>query len=88
MVVSESEVRPEVPTGPGSVRPAGVAGPAARARRARRIREYLLFTAFIAPNFLLLGVFSYWPVPAVLAPTGSWTLSGPRTPAAPFLRPL
>ena len=29
----------------------------------RRIdREHLLFLAFIAPNFLLLGVFTYWPM--------------------------
>jgi ABC-type sugar transport system permease subunit len=27
-----------------------------------RRREYLLFLAFVAPNLLLLGVFSYWPV--------------------------
>jgi len=25
-------------------------------------REYLLFLAFVAPNFLLLGIFSYWPL--------------------------
>ncbi len=29
-------------------------------RRVRR--DHLLFLAFIAPNFLLLGVFSYWPL--------------------------
>ena len=27
-----------------------------------RRREYLLFLAFVAPNLVLLGVFSYWPV--------------------------
>src|SRR5918997_1212240 len=31
--------------------------------RKRRIeRQHLLFLAFIAPNFLLLGVFTYWPM--------------------------
>ncbi|MFC6016140.1 carbohydrate ABC transporter permease [Plantactinospora solaniradicis] len=34
----------------------------ARARRIRRLREYALFLAFVAPNFLLIGIFSYWPV--------------------------
>lgn len=28
----------------------------------QRRREHLLFLAFIAPNLLLLGVFSYWPI--------------------------
>ena len=29
----------------------------------RRIdRQHLLFLAFVAPNFLLLGVFTYWPM--------------------------
>ncbi|MEE6263103.1 carbohydrate ABC transporter permease [Plantactinospora sonchi] len=31
-------------------------------RHRRRLREYALFLAFVTPNFLLLGVFSYWPV--------------------------
>jgi ABC-type sugar transport system permease subunit len=31
-------------------------------RRGRVRRDYLLFLAFIAPNFLLLGIFSYWPL--------------------------
>jgi sn-glycerol 3-phosphate transport system permease protein len=30
--------------------------------RPGRWREYLVFIALVAPNFLLLGVFSYWPV--------------------------
>lgn len=34
----------------------------AAARAAARRREYLLFLAFVAPNVLLLAVFSYWPV--------------------------
>lgn len=63
MVVSDSEVRTGVSAGSGATRPAAAPDrSAARARRARRMREYLLFAAFIAPNFLLLGVFSYWPV--------------------------
>lgn len=35
---------------------------AASPHKARVRREHLLFLAFIAPNFLLLGVFSYWPL--------------------------
>ena len=31
-------------------------------RKSRVRREHLLFLAFIAPNFLLLGIFSYWPL--------------------------
>jgi sn-glycerol 3-phosphate transport system permease protein len=31
-------------------------------RRRGSSREYLLFIAFVAPNFLLLGAFSYWPL--------------------------
>jgi sn-glycerol 3-phosphate transport system permease protein len=31
-------------------------------RRRRLRREYLLFLAFIFPNFFLLGVFTYWPM--------------------------
>lgn len=31
-------------------------------RKGRPWRDYLLFLAFIAPNFLLLGIFSYWPL--------------------------
>lgn len=30
--------------------------------RRRRHREYLLFAAFVAPNFALIAAFSYWPV--------------------------
>ncbi|GAA3508007.1 sn-glycerol 3-phosphate transport system permease protein [Streptosporangium album] len=37
--------------------PSGAGG----ARRRRR-REYLMFLAFVAPNFLFIVVFSYWPV--------------------------
>ena len=32
------------------------------AKKHRVQREHLLFLAFIAPNFLLLGVFTYWPM--------------------------
>jgi sn-glycerol 3-phosphate transport system permease protein len=32
------------------------------AKKRRIGREHLLFLAFIAPNFLLLGVFTYWPM--------------------------
>lgn len=35
---------------------------AAGRRRPGRWREYLMFVALVAPNFLLLAVFSYWPV--------------------------
>lgn len=31
-------------------------------RRKRHLREYLLFLAFVGPNFLLIAVFAYWPV--------------------------
>lgn len=31
-------------------------------RRRRHVREALLFLALVAPNFLIIGVFSYWPV--------------------------
>ncbi len=31
-------------------------------KRRRIRREHLLFFAFVAPNFFLLGVFSYWPL--------------------------
>ncbi|PSK99313.1 carbohydrate ABC transporter membrane protein 1 (CUT1 family) [Murinocardiopsis flavida] len=37
------------------------AAPAGTPRRRIR-REYLLFLAFIAPNFLVIAVFAYWPV--------------------------
>jgi sn-glycerol 3-phosphate transport system permease protein len=40
----------------------GVARPARATRRYGTRRERLLFLAFIAPNFLLLGIFSYWPL--------------------------
>ncbi|MFD0821365.1 carbohydrate ABC transporter permease, partial [Micromonospora zhanjiangensis] len=44
-------------------RPAGVPSGSVRPRRRPgRLREYLIFLAFVAPNFVLLGVFSYWPV--------------------------
>ena len=32
------------------------------AKKRRVERQHLLFLAFIAPNFLLLGVFTYWPM--------------------------
>jgi sn-glycerol 3-phosphate transport system permease protein len=53
-------------------------GRARRGGRQRRLREYGLFLAFIAPNFLLLGVFSYWPViyNAYLSLT-EWDMIGP-----------
>ncbi|MFC3997455.1 carbohydrate ABC transporter permease [Nocardiopsis sediminis] len=40
--------------------PLPAARPPSRRRRARR--EHLLFLAFIAPNFIAIGVFAYWPV--------------------------
>ncbi len=39
--------------------------PAARARAGLRrwpVREWLLFAAFIGPNLLLFGIFTYWPM--------------------------
>ncbi|MBX6762196.1 MAG: sugar ABC transporter permease [Rubrobacteraceae bacterium] len=37
--------------------------PVRRRSRGRRIRrEHLLFLAFIAPNFVILGIFTYWPL--------------------------
>ena len=36
--------------------------PGGSGSRRRPCREHLLFLAFIAPNFLLVAVFSYWPV--------------------------
>ncbi|MEU9836534.1 sugar ABC transporter permease [Streptosporangium sp. NPDC048047] len=36
--------------------------PGAGGNRRRLRREYLLFLALIAPNFLFIAVFSYWPV--------------------------
>jgi sn-glycerol 3-phosphate transport system permease protein len=48
-------------SGPTSRSAHGSASGAA-ARAAARRREYLLFLAFVAPNVILLGVFSYWPV--------------------------
>ena len=39
-----------------------VARPATAAPRRGTWRERLLFLAFVAPNFLLLGAFSYWPL--------------------------
>src|SRR5690606_36197724 len=46
--------------------PAGGRSPASDAAsagaRERRRREYLLFLAFVAPNVVLLAVFSYWPI--------------------------
>ena len=35
---------------------------AAPTRKGRPWRDYLLFLAFIAPNFILLSIFSYWPL--------------------------
>jgi sn-glycerol 3-phosphate transport system permease protein len=47
-------------------------------RRPKRAREYLTFVALVAPNFLLLAVFSYWPViyNAYLSLT-SWNMIAP-----------
>lgn len=48
----------------------------------RSIRsEHLLFLAFVGPNFLLLGVFSYWPLiyQAYLSLT-RWDMLSPRKP--------
>ncbi len=47
--------------------------------RGRLRREHLLFLAFIAPNFLLLFVFSYWPLvyQAYLSLT-RWDMISPR----------
>ena len=39
-----------------------VARPVTAARRRGPRRDHFLFLAFIAPNFLLLGLFSYWPL--------------------------
>lgn len=36
--------------------------PVLRRRRPVRVKEYLTFLAFVLPNFVLLGVFSFWPV--------------------------
>lgn len=41
---------------------ASVARPVVAVRRRGPRRDHLRFLAFIAPNFLLLGVFSYWPL--------------------------
>lgn len=65
MPVSDAAVRAR-PTAGGvdAVRAGRVRRPgrASRGGRGRRLREYALFLAFVAPNFLLLAVFSYWPV--------------------------
>ncbi|GAB3429979.1 carbohydrate ABC transporter permease [Flindersiella endophytica] len=37
-------------------------GVGANGRARQRRREYLLFLAFVAPNLVLLAVFSYWPM--------------------------
>jgi ABC-type sugar transport system permease subunit len=48
-------------------------------KRRRIRREYLLFLAFVAPNFFLLGAFSYWPLiyQAYLSLT-RWDMISPR----------
>jgi multiple sugar transport system permease protein/sn-glycerol 3-phosphate transport system permease protein len=33
-----------------------------KARSSRDLREYLTFVAFVAPNLILLSIFSYWPL--------------------------
>ena len=52
---------------------------ATSAKRSRLRREYLLFFVFVAPNFFLLGVFSYWPLiyQAYLSLT-RWDMIAPR----------
>jgi sn-glycerol 3-phosphate transport system permease protein len=47
-------------------------------RRPRHLREYLLFLAFIVPNFFFVVVFAYWPViyNAYLSLT-SWNMLAP-----------
>ena len=52
-----------------------------RGKKRRLDREYLLFLAFIAPNFLLLGVFTYWPLiyQAYISLT-RWNLTSSRKP--------
>lgn len=48
----------------GAAPPGTATGPASGASGARRRlrREHLLFLALVGPNFLLIAVFSYWPV--------------------------
>ncbi len=57
------------------------------AKKRRVERQHLLFLAFVAPNFLLLGVFTYWPIiyQSYLSLT-RWNLLSPRkTGCAPKL---
>jgi sn-glycerol 3-phosphate transport system permease protein len=51
---------PATGTAPPGAPEGGV--PGGSGPRRRPCREHLLFLAFIAPNFLLVAVFSYWPV--------------------------
>lgn len=53
----------------------------APAKRRGTRREYLLFLAFVAPNFALLGAFSYWPLiyQAYLSLT-RWDMMSPTKP--------
>ncbi|MGC5020314.1 carbohydrate ABC transporter permease [Micromonospora sp. DT47] len=64
-----TQVRAERAVAPrtaGAVQTDAAADPRPARRRPRlrpgRLREYLIFLAFIAPNFILLSVFSFWPV--------------------------
>lgn len=54
---------------------------AAPARKRRRNgREYLLFLAFIAPNFVLLCVFTYWPmISQFYISLTDWNFLSPKT---------
>lgn len=56
-----------------------VAGAAGR-KRHRNGREYLLFLAFIAPNFALLCVFTYWPmISQFYISFTDWNFLSPKT---------
>jgi len=70
----------------GTARPARVAETSGANLSARqRRREYALFAAFVAPNVVLLAVFSYWPViyNGYLSLT-SWDLLSPTKPFVGF----
>ncbi|MDN5727107.1 MAG: sugar ABC transporter permease, partial [Propionibacteriales bacterium] len=63
---------------------ADVTAPAGGALRPRRrpsprtLREYLIFLAFVAPNLLLIGAFTYRPLIAnIQYSTLNWTLGSP-----------
>ncbi|BCJ32503.1 glycerol-3-phosphate ABC transporter permease [Actinocatenispora thailandica] len=62
----------------GDTAGAGDRPPPPRRRRPRHLREYLLFLAFIVPNFFFVIVFAYWPVlyNAYLSLT-SWNMLAP-----------